>query len=35
MAKANNDAKPGTIIGKAIEDNEDGDNTIEVLITMM
>ena len=35
MAMANNDAKIGTIIGKAIEDHEGGEGVIEVLCLMM
>ena len=35
MAMANNDAKIGTVIGKAIEANEGGEGVIEVLAMMM
>jgi len=35
MAMANNDAKMGTVIGKAIEANEGGEGVIEVLVMMM
>ena len=35
MAMANNDAAMGTVIGKAIEANEDGEGVIEVLALMM
>ena len=35
MAMANNDAAMGTVIGKAIEANADGDGVIEVLAMMM
>ena len=35
MAMANNDAKSGTIIGKAIEAHEGGEGVIEVLALMM
>ena len=35
MAMANNDAKLGTVIGKAIEENIDGEGVIEVLALMM
>ena len=35
MAMANNDAKIGTIIGKAIEDHQGGEGVIEVLCLMM
>ena len=34
-AMANNDALTGTIIGKAIEENIDGEGVIEVLALMM
>ena len=35
MAMANNNAKLGTVIGKAIEENIDGEGVIEVLALMM
>jgi hypothetical protein len=35
MAMANNEAAMGTVIGKAIEANEDGEGVIEVLALMM
>mgnify|MGYP003123844628 CR=1 FL=1 len=35
MAMANNDARLGTVIGKAIEENIDGEGVIEVLALMM
>ena len=35
MAKANNDAKMGTVIGKAIEAHAGGEGVIEVLALMM
>ena len=35
MAMANNDAKIGTVIGKAIEAHEGGEGVIEVLALMM
>ncbi len=35
MAMANNDAKMGTVIGKAIEAHEGGEGVIEVLALMM
>jgi hypothetical protein len=35
MAMANNEAALGTVIGKAIEANEDGEGVIEVLALMM
>jgi hypothetical protein len=35
MAMTNNDAKSGTIIGKAIEENVNGEGIIEILAMMM
>ena len=35
MAMANNDAKIGTVIGKAIQSNAGGEAVIEVLALMM
>jgi len=35
MAMANNEAAMGTVIGKAIEANEDGEGVSEVLALMM
>jgi hypothetical protein len=35
MAKADNAAQAGHIIGKAISANEDGEGVIEVLVNMM
>jgi hypothetical protein len=35
MAKSNNEAQAGRIIGKAVESSEGGEAVIEVLVNMM